>query len=116
VAAPPTADPLAATVDVYFELDNGDERFKPGERLTVKVQAKWKKEGLGVPRAAVVYDLHGGTWVYAKAGEHRYERRRVEVGTTAGGTAWLVSGLTEGTAVVTDGVAELWGTEFGAGK
>jgi RND family efflux transporter MFP subunit len=116
VASPPTADGLAATVDLYFELENAGGRFKPGERLTVKLQGKGRREGIGVPRAAVVYDLHGGTWVYAKAGERRFERRRVEVVAAEAGVVWLAAGLAAGTEVVTDGAAELWGTEFGAGK
>ena len=35
VTAPPTADPLAVTSDLYFELANADGRLASGQRLTV---------------------------------------------------------------------------------
>ena len=64
----------------------------------------------------MLYDAHGGTWVYQKAGAHAYHRRRVEVKTVVDSLAVLAGGLEPGTEVVTDGAAELFGTEFGIGK
>ena len=66
--------------------------------------------------AALVYDMQGGTWVYEALGDHKFVRRRVEVKTQVGGKVVIERGLEAGTKVVTDGAAELFGTEFGAGK
>jgi multidrug efflux pump subunit AcrA (membrane-fusion protein) len=63
----------------------------------------------------VLYDIHGDAWVYEDLGERAYTRRRVQVARYAGDRAIVTRGLTEGSAVVTDGAAELFGTEFGAG-
>ncbi len=42
---------------------------------------------LVVPRSAIVHDLHGGAWVYVPLGEHRYDRRRVELSGVTGDLA-----------------------------
>ena len=74
------------------------------------------QRALVVPDAALLYDLHGGTWVYETLGNHTYTRRRVEVGGQAGSKVIITRGLREGQNVVTAGAAEIFGTEFGAGK
>lgn len=117
VPAPPTADPVAVTVDLYYELPNPDGQLRPGQRLNVQLPAALKvRDSLQVPASAILYDIHGGTWVYIAEAEHTYRRQRVEVLDTQGGLAFLARGLARGARVVTAGAAELFGTEFGAGK
>ncbi len=116
VAAPPSADALAATADLYYELDNGDGAFRPGERIGVSLLLEGEAESLIIPNAAVLYDIYGGTWVYTQLEENRYQRSRVVVDHTQGDVAVLASGPEPGTAIVVEGAAELFGTEFGTGK
>jgi multidrug efflux pump subunit AcrA (membrane-fusion protein) len=117
VPAPPTADPLAVTVDLYFELPNTNNLLRPGQRVDVQLPAALKAaEGLQVPASAILYDIHGGTWLYVAEPDHTYRRQRVEVLETQGGSALLGRGLSPGARVVIAGAAELFGTEFGAGK
>jgi membrane fusion protein, heavy metal efflux system len=116
VAAPPSADPLAATIDLFYELPNADGRFRPGERVEVVLPLKGETESLTVPRAAILRDIHGVAWVYTNSAEHTFERHRVEVHFTTSELAVLSRGPKVGTSVVVDGAAELFGTEFGAGK
>ena len=117
VPAPPTADPVAVTVDLYYELPNPDGRLRPGQRVNVQLPAAMKtRDGLQVPASAILYDIHGGSWVYIAEPEHTYRRQRVEVIETQGGFAFVARGLGQGVHVVTAGAAELFGTEFGAGK
>lgn len=116
VAAPPSADPLAATVDLFYELSNTDGKFRPGERVEVELPLSGKTESLVIPRAAVLRDIHGIAWVYVKSAEHTFERHRVEVHFTTVDQSVLSRGPAEGTPIVVDGAAELFGTEFGAGK
>jgi len=68
-----------------------------------------------VPEAAVLYDIHGATWVYEDLGGNRYARRRIQIARHAGDRAVVSRGIGEGARVVTEGAAELFGTEFGAG-
>lgn len=114
--APPSADPLAATVDLFYELPNAEGRFRPGERVEVHLPIAGEAESLAIPRAAVLRDIHGLAWVYVKSAEHTFERHRVEVHFTTNDEAILSRGPEVGTRIVIDGAAELFGTEFGAGK
>ena len=117
VAAPPTADPLAVTTDLYFELANTEGRLAPGQRLTVFLPSRnASRKGIAVPTAAVLYDIYGGTWVYVSSATREYRRQRVDLLQSEGSSAILARGLSVGTKVVSAGAAELFGTEFGAGK
>jgi RND family efflux transporter MFP subunit len=116
VAAPPTANPQAATVDLYYELDNADGSAYPGQRLSVTIVEKGTSPALTVPWAAVLYDVHGGAWVYEQTAPQVFVRRRVAVHYVDQGRAIVAHGPPAGTKVVTDGAAELFGTEFGIGK
>jgi multidrug efflux pump subunit AcrA (membrane-fusion protein) len=115
-AAPPSADPLAATIDLFYELPNPNGRFRPGERVEVILPLEGETESLVVPRAAILRDIHGVAWVYVNSAKHTFERHRVEVHFTTRELAVLSQGPKPGTSVVVDGTAELFGTEFGAGK
>ena len=116
VHAPPAADPLAATLHVFYEIDNKDGAFRPGERVGVILPMKGESTSLVAPRASLLRDIHGGTWVYEKIGDHSYARRRVQVNRVIGEIAVLATGPAVGAKVVTDGAAEIFGTEFGNTK
>lgn len=68
-----------------------------------------------VPYASVLYDAHGGTWVYTNPEPLVFVRHSVSVDYIEGGLAILSDGPPPGTVVVTVGVAELYGTETGIG-
>ncbi len=136
VSAPPSANALSGTADLFFELDNHDARFRPGQRVGVTLTLTGGAAGPVAPWAAVVHDIFGGTWVYERVGERTYSRRRVTVRFVAAGVpaaalaeaaavgpaaavrplAVLDEGPKAGTAVVTAGAAELFGTETGYAK
>lgn len=116
VVAPPSADLLSATVDRYFALENSDGAFRPGQRVLVSLKEGASKSQVVVPSSALMIDLHGGEWIYASLGEHRFSRRRVSVRFVDGNDAVLAQSPAVGTKVVTVGATELFGVEFGAGK
>jgi RND family efflux transporter MFP subunit len=116
VNAPPSADPLTATVDLFYKLDNSGGRFHPGERVEVILPMTDETESLVVPRAAILRDIHGIAWVYVNTAKQTFQRHRVEVHFTTDDLAVLSQGPPQGASVVVDGTAELFGTEFGAGK
>ena len=115
VTAPLKADPTAASVDLYYELSGAGATLRPGERVMVELPLKSTQQGLVVPEAAVLYDIHGDAWVYEDLGGNAYARRRVQIARHAGDRAVIARGIAEGVKVVTAGAAELFGTEFGAG-
>lgn len=116
VLVPGSADPQAATVDLFFELANPTAELRPGQRLLVELAAATTGESLVVPHAAILFDIYGGTWVYEVIAPLTYARKRVTVRDVVGGMAAIGHGLEPGAKVVTSGAAELFGTEFGAGK
>ncbi len=116
INAPPTANPLNDTADLYFELANQDGSLRPGQKMGVTLSEKATEESLVVPWSAVLHDIHGGTWVYENIGPQQYVRRRVEVRRVTGSLAVLARGPAVGANIVTAGAAEIFGTEFGTGK
>ena len=116
VAGPPTANGLLHTVDWYYEMPS-QATFRAGERVTVEIPLSQPQgKGCVIPFNAVLHDIHGGQWVYLQVKEHAYARRRIQVLRVAGNEAVLHGDLPDGAKVVTDGSAELFGTEFMTGK
>ena len=71
VTAPLQGDPSAASVDLHYALSGAANRLRPGERVLVELPLTHIEKGLVVPDAAVLYDIHGATWVYEDLGEQR---------------------------------------------
>ena len=116
VSAPPSADPAATTVDLFYELANDDGRLYPGQKVPVTLTMQSQTQSLVVHSSAILYDIHGGAWVYEEIAPLTYVRRRVQVEYTENENAVLAAGPEPGAKIVTDGAAELFGTEFGVGK
>ena len=116
VRTSPTANALTSTIDLYYEVANADHHLRPGQKVGIALPMKGEAESLVVPTASVLRDINGGAWVYESIGKHGYARRRVVVDRIEGAVAVLAMGPKPGTSVVTDGAAELFGTEFAGGK
>ncbi len=116
VAAPAGADPVAATADLVYEVENVPHLMRPGQKITASIPLRAPTEAATLPAAAILYDMHGGTWVYEQVAPLRYARRRVRVRHVDGPLAVLEGDLKIGTTVVVEGAAELFGTEFYVSK
>lgn len=132
VSAPPTLAPQAGTADLFYEIANppaalaglvgfgfvgcDGPRLAPGQRVAVTVPLNDPAENLTVPWSAVLYDFHGGTWVYVKVAPRTYSRQRVVVRYVKDDTAILDAGPAADKDVVIVGAAELFGTEAGFSK
>lgn len=64
-----------------------------------------------VPYGAIIYDIDGNTWLYTSPQELTFERIPIVVDHIDGDIVFLSDGPSAGTAVVTRGVAELYGSE-----
>jgi multidrug efflux pump subunit AcrA (membrane-fusion protein) len=82
----------------------------------IELPIQHEVEAIIVPASSVLYDAYGGAWVYLVKEPLRYQRQRVSVLWMDSGLATLQKGPGAGTQVVTQGAAELFGTEFGPGK
>lgn len=116
VQGPPLSHADSASSDLFFEITNREKRLRIGQKVRVSLLLKSFQESLIVPWSAILYDIHGGNWVYTKISPHVYSRRRVEVSHIIDEMAVLTRGLKEGDEVVAAGAAEIFGTEFGVGK
>jgi len=120
ISAPPTADAASSSADLYYEVDNRALKLRPGQRVGVDVPMISVTEAMVVPTASILYDIYGGTWVYVQHAQSednsKFVRERVLLEWVEGDMAVISQGPIAGSNVVTDGAAELFGTEFGAGK
>ena len=83
---------------------------------TTKVEAAMNgSTRLVVPYSSIIYDDHGGTWVYTSPEPRTFVRHKIEVASIKGDHVYLASGPPVGTVVASVGVAELYGTEFAVG-
>jgi hypothetical protein len=71
--------------------------------------------GMVVPSSAVLVDPDGDVWVYTNPEPLVFVRHAIVIEREAGGHAFLSEGPPPGTEVVTVGVPELYGAEFGIG-
>jgi membrane fusion protein, heavy metal efflux system len=116
IPAPPSANAATAGVDLYYAMTNPGQRFRPGERVAVRLTRRDTAAGLVVPKSALLHDAYGGTWVYVAREPQVYARVRVTVADIIGSYALLSQGPPPNARVVLDGAAELFGVEFGVGK
>lgn len=67
---------------------------------------------LQVPYSAIIYGLHGETWVYILTKPLTFVRKTVKIDHIEGQIAVLSAGLPRDTQVVAVGAAELYGAEY----
>ncbi len=116
VNGPPLSDPNSVSSDLFFEISNPDGFFRTGQKVSVSLTKLGSGNRIAVPRSAIIYDIHGGSWVYLKTASYTYSRQRVEVSSIIDGYAVVTRGVNKDDEIVITAVAELYGTEFGGGK
>jgi hypothetical protein len=94
---------------------------KAAQRLAIQTAPIGEEQVNGaqrkvIPYAAVVYGLKGETWTYTNPEPLTFIRQPITIDYIEGNKVVLVDGPASGTAIVTVGVAELYGTDTGIGK
>jgi hypothetical protein len=121
-ACSPKQEPAAETSPVHVEHLNGAQPTRVTltsdavKRLDLQTDSVQVANVNGVektivPYSSIVYDTEGGTWVYASPQEGTYLRTAVQVESVDGDDVSIAAGLPAGTAVVTVGTEELFGSE-----
>jgi hypothetical protein len=92
------------------------------QRVDVKTAAVTEEKSprtqatqMAIPYSALLYDMHGNTWVYTSPKPNVFVRAPIEVDYILNDIVYLKSGPDPGTSVASVGVAELYGTEFKVG-
>jgi hypothetical protein len=110
-------DPKKPTAALFYVVDSPEHGLVPGQRVRVRLPLSGKGEKRKVvPYSAVLYDVHGETWVYTNPEPLVFVRHKVDVDYIEGDVAVLEDGPRSGTAVVTVGASLLLGTELGFGN
>lgn len=94
----PTIDEATRTLKVRFEVDNRDEKLRPGAFVTVEMDLKLDR-GLAVPEDAVIRT--GPRSIVFVVNGDRVEPREVQLGPNVAGQYRVVSGLNAGESVAT---------------
>jgi membrane fusion protein, heavy metal efflux system len=114
VAGPPTAAPERAIIDRYYAVPQG-EPLVLGERVLVELPLRSRENARTVPRAAVLYDALGASWVYTCAGDNAFQRARIDPIRTSGDRVVFERGPVLGACVAAQGAVEIFGSEFEPG-
>ena len=103
--------------ELYYLISSPEHGLAIGQavlvELTLSAQETLHKV---IPYAAVLYGVHGETWVYSNPEPLVFVRQPIVIDYIEGDRAYLSEGPELGTAVVTVGAAELFGTETGVSK
>jgi membrane fusion protein (multidrug efflux system) len=99
-------NPATRTVRVRAMLPNADGAIRPGMLMTVEIRSN-PREALAVPEMAIL-DQADGAYVYRvranASGVTSVDMARVQTGQRSGGMAEILSGLSVGDQVVTEGL------------
>ncbi|WP_145109836.1 efflux RND transporter periplasmic adaptor subunit [Cereibacter sediminicola] len=97
---------LGQATPVQFRVTGSAPGLRAGQLLTVLAEAESTREGLALPREAVVRAGNGQALVYEHTTAERFEPREVRVAPLDGARVLVLAGIGDGARVVTQG-AEL---------
>ena len=116
-AAPPAEEPITVEEIAGTEIQRLTLAESAAERLDIQTASvRSADDAMVVSSAAVIIDPEGVYWVYTNPEPFVYIREEIRPVTETGGEAFFEVGPPIGMAVVTVGVPELYGAEFGIGK
>ena len=116
-ATQPGEEPITVEEIAGTEIQRLTLSGSAADRLGIQtVSVETAGDRMVVPSAAVIIDPEGVYWVYTSPEPLVYIREEIRPATETGGKAFFDVGPVVGMAVVTVGVPELYGAEFGIGK
>jgi hypothetical protein len=93
-----------------------DVQTAPVKEVEASREGKDVGRRLAVPHSALIYDAEGEPWVYVSSTPDTFLRKHVAIDFMDDDHIFLTTGVTAGENVVTVGVPELRGAEFGVGE
>lgn len=97
-----TMDERTRTVKVRVTLDNGGSQLRPGMFCGVNIAMGEDREVVAIPTSAILSD-EGVDFVFTHLEGDLYIRRPIVKGCSGNGYVEIVSGLSEGETIVSDG-------------
>lgn len=99
----PAVDPNTTTVQVWVEAPNTGERLKLGSTVRIAIDAEQIPEAVVVPAAALLPSDEGGEKVMVAGTDGLAHERPVKVGIHSGDDVQILSGVSAGDQVITQG-------------
>jgi membrane fusion protein, heavy metal efflux system len=96
------------SIPVHFSVETGADGLRAGEFVTVYAQTGAGKDGIALPRSAVIRAANGQDFIYEHISAERFEARPVRIESLDGERVLIAAGLDPGKRIVVQG-AELVG-------
>jgi membrane fusion protein, heavy metal efflux system len=109
----PAADPATHRVAVRAEVGNRGGKLKPEMFASFRIMTDAQAQSAAVPLSAIIREGSAAT-VWVAAGPQRFSRRTITIGLEQEGMAQVLSGVTRGEQVVSEGGVFL--TNFADGR
>jgi len=103
----PALDPGSTTVEIWVRLENPKEELRPGTAVHVAVAGRTAPRALVVPSDAIVLTGSGQQTVMVIGSDGVAHQTAVSTGISDAGFTQILSGLSSGQQVVTQGAASL---------
>src|SRR6476660_5617092 len=97
-------------------LSHLDVQTAPVKEIEASREGKDVGRRIAVPHSALIYDAEGEPWVYVSSAPDTFLRKHVAIDLMDDDHIFLTRGVAAGENVVTVGVPELRGAEFGVGE
>jgi HlyD family secretion protein len=99
----PAVDPNTTTVQVWVEATNAGERLKLGSTVQISIDAEQIPDALVVPASALLPSDEGGEKVMVAGTDGLAHERAIKAGIRSGDDVQIVSGISAGERVITQG-------------
>ncbi|MGH9734984.1 MAG: efflux RND transporter periplasmic adaptor subunit [Candidatus Acidiferrales bacterium] len=99
----PALDPNSTTIQVWVDAVNSGDRLKPGSTVTVQIVARTVNNALVVPADAVLTAQDGTTSLMVIGKDQAAHQTNVKTGIREGADVQILSGVSGGEQVVTQG-------------
>ncbi len=99
----PATDPNTTTVQIWIDIDNPDERLRPGMSVHAAIATEVYKAATVVPAAAILPGEEGGTAVLTISSDSIAHKRAVTLGVRQGNQVQILTGANPGEEVVVVG-------------
>jgi RND family efflux transporter MFP subunit len=96
------------SIPVHFAVESGADGLRAGQFVTVFAQTGDGKEGIALPRSAVIRAANGQDFIYEHVSAERFEARPVRIEPLDGERVLIAAGIDAGKRIVVQG-AELVG-------
>ena len=91
------------SIPVHFAIEGDTNGLRAGQFVTVQVATDERRDGVAVPRSAVVRTANGQDFVFEHTAPERFVPRAVRVEPLDGGHVLIVAGASAGQRIVTQG-------------